>query len=117
MNCLNKYILLTIKNKLMKKILLGALTGLLMCSFCLAVSCEDNMLATFDPYYLVMALPGELIGAIAGILMNNQEKKEENSVVKETETMESKIRGLKNLLDEGLLTQEEFDEQKKKLLN
>ena len=101
----------------MKKILLGGLTGLLLCCLSLLVGCGGDALEFFGPQILFLALPGALIGAIAGILMNNQEKKGEKSVIKETETMESKLRGLKNLLDEGLLTQEEFDEQKKRLLN
>lgn len=65
----------------------------------------------------IYSIPGALFGAIAGILMNNKGNKTEAALIKNEETLETKIRGLKNLLDEGLLTQEEFDEQKKKILN
>lgn len=65
----------------------------------------------------IYSIPGALFGAIVGILLNNKENKGESATAKNEETLESKIKGLKNLLDEGLLTQEEFDEQKRKILN
>ena len=100
-----------------KRILWSALTGWLMFSIPVAVSCGSDMEIFLDPNLWMMSIPGALIGAIAGILMNNKEKKGESATAKNEETLESKIKGLKNLLDEGLLTQEEFDEQKRKILN
>ena len=100
-----------------KRILWSALTGWLMFSIPVAVSCGSDMGVFLDPNLWMMSIPGALIGAIAGILTNNKEKKEESTTAKNKETLESKIKGLKSLLDEGLLTQEEYDEQKKKILN
>ena len=82
------------------------------------ISLETNFGdSLFDPLNWLLAIPGALFGAIAGIITVKKEEKKEDFLIKEPETLESKIKGLKNLLDEGLLTQEEFDEQKKKILN
>ena len=88
-----------------------------MFSLPLAVSCGSDMGVFLEPWLWITSIPGALFGAIAGILANNKENKVEAVAIKNEETLESKMKGLKNLLDEGLLTQEEFDEQKKKVLN
>ena len=83
-------------------------------TFVLALSAGNSMEDIISDFGVIGAfsLPGALIGVIIGKLTGKKiEKKIGN------ETLESKIKGLKNLLDEGLLTQEEFDEQKKKVLN
>ena len=99
--------------KNLKKILVGALTGWLMFSMSIAVSCGNISDLLYVPRIWSLSLPGALFGALAGILMAQKTNKETS----QSETLESKIKDLKKLLDEGLLTQEEFDEQKKKILN
>ena len=105
------------KMKNRKRILWSALTGWLLFSLPLAVSCGSDMGIFLDPSLWIMSIPGALFGAIAGILANNKENKVETVAIKNEETLESKMKGLKKLLNEGILTQEEFDEQKKKILN
>ena len=105
-----------IKNRM--RILWSALTGWFL--FCIPVVVyygDGDMSLFLDPDLYLFSIPGALFGAIAGILVNNKENRATTTPVKNEETLESKIKGLKNLLDEGLLTQEEFDEQKKKILN
>ncbi|MBQ7968118.1 MAG: SHOCT domain-containing protein [Bacteroidaceae bacterium] len=104
------------KGRNLGRVLRGALIGWLLFTLPIAVSCGRDMGIFLDPHLWIMSIPGALFGAIAGILMNNKEKRGTPVVINE-ESFESKIKGLKNLLDEGLLTQEEFDEQKKKILN
>lgn len=104
------------------RVLRGALIGWLLFTTpvvaCGTISWNMSMgTCLSDPITWLISIPGLLFGAIAGILMNNREKKDNSVVIKNEESFESKIKGLKNLLDEGLLTQEEFDEQKKKILN
>lgn len=107
-----------------KRIWRSALIGWLLFSMPV-VACEGSLIGwNLDLFYSfltpglwLLAIPGALFGAIVGILLNNKEKKDESVVIKHEDSLESKIKGLKNLLDEGLLTQEEFDEQKKKMLN
>lgn len=111
-----------LKQRNRKRILRYALIGWLLFATPI-VACDtiswgnEFIYSVLKPMVWLLAIPGALFGAIVGILLNNKENKAESTTVKNEETLESKIKGLKNLLDEGLLTQEEFDEQKKKILN
>ena len=111
-----------LKKRNRKRILRYALIGWLLFATPI-VACDtiswgnEFIYSILEPMVWLLAIPGALFGAIVGILLNNKEKKEESTTAKNEETLESKIKGLKSLLDEGLLTQEEFDEQKKKILN
>lgn len=105
-----------------KKILRGALIGWILFAVpvvaCDTISWNNSLESSLlEPMTWLMSIPGALFGAIVGIISIKKEHKEQTVQTKEPETLESKIKGLKNLLDEGLLTQEEFDEQKKKILN
>lgn len=112
------------KKRNRKRILRSALIGWLLFSMPV-VACEaswsgwdlDLFGMYLEPFLWLLSIPGALFGTIAGIIANNKENKTETITVKNEETLESRIKGLKNLLDKGLLTQEEFDEQKKKILN
>lgn len=101
-----------------KRIVRGILFGWLL--FVISISAYNKTNSSNIDYeesrdvinLFLMSLPGALLGVIVAVIMNNNEQG-----IKKTETLETKINGLKNLLDQGLLTQEEFDEQKKKILN
>ncbi|MBQ5929195.1 MAG: SHOCT domain-containing protein, partial [Clostridia bacterium] len=57
------------------------------------------------------------INLIAGILMFCDANSEEKTVVKvDNNDMETKLKQYKNLLDQGLITQEEFDTKRKEIL-
>lgn len=110
------------KRKNRKRIVRCALIGWLLFATpvvaCDTISWGNNLIySILEPMVWLLAIPGALFGAIIGVLMNNKENKVEVISTKTEETLESKIKGLKNLLDQGLLTQAEFDEQKKKILN
>lgn len=101
-----------------KRIVRGILFGWLL--FVISISAYNETNSSNIDYeesrdvinLFLMSLPGALLGVIVAVIMNKNEQG-----IKKTETLETKINGLKNLLDQGLLTQEEFDEQKKKILN
>lgn len=101
-----------------KRIVRGILFGWLL--FVISISAYNKTNSSNIDYeesrdvinLFLMSLPGALLGVIVAVIMNKNEQG-----IKKTETLETKINGLKNLLDQGLLTQEEFDEQKKKILN
>ena len=101
-----------------KRIVRGILFGWLL--FVISISAYNKTNSSNTDYeesrdvinLFLMSLPGALLGVIVAVIMNKNEQG-----IKKTETLETKINGLKNLLDQGLLTQEEFDEQKKKILN
>lgn len=101
-----------------KRIVRGILFGWLL--FVISISAYNKTNSSNIDYeesrdvinLFLMPLPGALLGVIVAVIMNKNEQG-----IKKTETLETKINGLKNLLDQGLLTQEEFDEQKKKILN
>lgn len=58
-------------------------------------------------------VPGIIVGAIIyHVMLKEKESQKENII-----TLESRLKELKNLLDQGILTKEEFEEQKRKLLN
>ena len=101
-----------------KRIVRGVLFGWLL--FVISISAYNETNSSNIDYeesrnvinLFLMSLPGALLGVIVAVIMNKNEQG-----IKKTETLETKINGLKNLLDQGLLTQEELNEQKKKILN
>lgn len=101
-----------------KRIVRGVLFGWLL--FVISISAYNETNSSNIDYeesrnvinLFLMSLPGALLGIIVAVIMNKNEQD-----IKKAETLETKIKGLKILLDQGLLTQEEFDEQKKKILN
>jgi len=58
-------------------------------------------------------IPGIILGSIFyHVVLRDNESQQPNVI-----SLESRLKELKNLLDQGILTKEEFEEQKRKLLN
>lgn len=104
------------KETMGKKLILGTLCGwvgafLLMClifrSF--PTSLED---ATW-PLFLSLA-PGAIIGIIVTYIVSRSSNS--NTPLVQKETREERLIKLKALFDQSVLTKEEFEEQKKKIL-
>ena len=65
------------------------------------------------PLFLSLA-PGAIIGIIVTYVVNKSS--DSNVPPVKQETLEDRLIKLKSLLDQGVLTKEEFEEQKKKIL-
>ncbi len=74
---------------------------------------EDSLFDIKSLLFLSLA-PGAITGLIIGHIMN---KNDAPKSIEFSKSPESRLIELKNLLDQGVLSQEEFDEQKKKILN
>ena len=73
----------------------------------------------YKVHYIMRPMYRALITKVEKIL-NGEEKVEENienQVEKASPSYTDELRSLKSLLDEGIITQEEFDEKKKKILD
>lgn len=95
------------------KLIVSILCGWIMSYFSLSF-----LLGPFDGddvfYFIGISLvPGIILGCIMFHVMRKNEEQQE----KNTPTLEHRLKELKSLLDQGILTQEEFDEQKKKILS
>lgn len=71
---------------------------------------------------IISLIPGGIFGAVVTNSINNKNKAEMSNanpsiMIKEEKILVEQLTELKDLLDKGILTQEEFDEQKKKILN
>lgn len=71
--------------------------------------------------FMMMLTTSAAPGIIVGIMTLNFIEKGKNTTLpnsnNQTYSLETKLQGLKNLLDQGILTKEEFEEQKRKFLN
>ena len=63
------------------------------------------------------AAPGIIVGIMALNFMEKGKNSSSSNSNNQSYSLETKLQGLKNLLDQGILTKEEFEEQKRKLLN
>ena len=99
-----------------EKVFIGALLGwagafILMCM--IFGSFTKNLSDAQYPLFLSLA-PGAIIGIIVTYVVNKSS--DSNVPPVKQETLEDRLIKLKSLLDQGVLTKEEFEEQKKKIL-
>ena len=99
-----------------EKVFIGALLGwagafILMCM--IFGSFPKNLSDAQYPLFLSLA-PGSIIGIIVTYVVNKSS--DSNLPPVKQETLEDRLIKLKSLLDQGVLTKEEFEEQKKKIL-
>lgn len=95
------------------KLIAAILGGWIMSYISLSI-----LLGPFDGddviYGIGLALiPSIILGSIFyHVVLRDNESQQPNVI-----SLESRLKELKNLLDQGILTKEEFEEQKRKLLN
>lgn len=99
-----------------KKLFLGALCGwvgafLLVCI--IAGEFPDSLEAVQWLLFISLA-PGAIIGIIVTYIVNKSSNS--NTPLVQQETREERLTKLKALLDQDVLTKEEFEEQKKRIL-
>lgn len=101
--------------RLLKYALMGWLIAFLGAS--MLIGGDDGWFGGEDGIQFLLFLslaPGAIAGLIVGHLVN---KNTEQPRIEQTKTPEDRLIDLKNLLDRGVLSQEEFEEQKKRILN
>lgn len=102
-------------NKTGKRLLKSALIGWLVAFLgsSILIGGDDTI---FDGQFLLFLslAPGAIAGIIVSQILN---KSNESFKMVQSKTPESRLMDLKNLLEQGVINQEEFEEQKKKILN
>lgn len=106
-------------NKTGKRLLNYALSGwgIAFLGAWLLLGGEDSLFGEEGGLQLLLFLslaPGAIGGLIVGHMVN---KNSEQPKTEQIKTPEERLVDLKSLLEKGVLSQEEFEEQKKKILN
>lgn len=97
-----------------EKLVKAALIGWAV-AFFLVIVVTGEFPDSEDKFRIILFLslaPGTIVGIITAYIIEKANKSPKTEI-----TLESKLQELKRLLEQGVLTQEEFDEQKKKILN
>ena len=104
------------KNSIKEKLLAGALIGWLIAFvlMCVVFGSFPRSLSDFQLSIFLSLAPGTIVGIIVTYITAKVSNNQPPAV--NSETQEERLIKLKTLLDQGVLTQEEFDEQKKKIL-
>ena len=97
-----------------EKLVKAALIGWAVAFFLVIVIGGDfpDSEADFRFILFLSLAPGAIVGIITAYIIERA-----NKSPKKEATLESRLQELKKLLEQGVLTHEEFDEQKKKILN
>jgi len=105
-----------------KYALIGAVVGF-FATYLLVGLLEGEAPGRIGALDLILYLPGAIIGAIVGFACGGKEDSSEiakRSIKQDTQpqdrTAVSELLDYKKLLDSGIITQEEFDKKKEKLL-
>lgn len=99
---------------MVEKLVKAALIGWAVAIF-LVIVISGEFPDSEDEFRMVLFLslaPGAIVGIITAYIIEKANKSPKTEA-----TLESKLQELKRLLEQGVLTQEEFDKQKKKILN
>lgn len=98
------------------KTLIGALLGMCAEAFIFSYLAHDSFELT--EWTFLLLLPGAIIGAVIGFATEiydvKSDKKEKPTVIKQDAA--SELTSFKKLLDDGIITQEEFDKKKQEIL-
>lgn len=94
------------------KSIIGAVAGFLLLASIISAFLGDM---EFNALTVLLFMPGAIVGAIIGASVGDTENKDKNK--DEFGQTANELFKYKQLLDSGIITKEEFDEQKKKILN
>ena len=98
------------------KTLIGAIGGKIVEYFVIA-NLEDTTFK-LNMWTFLMLLPGAIVGAVVGFATEiydvKSNKKDEPTILQQDSA--SELMSYKKLLDEGVITQEEFDKKKQEIL-
>lgn len=101
---------------------LGSVAGAIIAEFTVGWTYEVDSVGNeaFNPGALFFVIIGLIIGLVIGNITSNFSKKLLSAIKENKNThpnsIADEISKLKVLVDEGIITQEEFDEKKKQLL-
>lgn len=120
----NKNILNQTKNKGGKpskgmSAIIGAIAGFFLENIIISHLEGESSLMPINTWTFLLLLPGAIIGAIIGLNFGKSDADSSNRAASaETPRQDSAsdLMGYKKLLDEGVITQEEFDKKKQEIL-